>query len=372
MRNIRREHRLVVYAILFFLIICPTELIYKTERFYYVISFALLFFARFRDGFILKRDFSWSILFYILYAAFTLLWSSFDGAASILFAKLIAVSFLFLQLQCDYSVEEFEIFKTAIVIQYIFVLVLSLLFGYTAWDGRLWIVNGTLATDGNSISAWLILPCCVFIERMMKKGSKLIERLICLALLLSLFYLTYWTGSRAGIVAIVAAAVLSLLYTFRDTLRKNIVLSFVVLIVGAAIVFVGIRMLPDAVIQRFTYVNSNQLGGRTVVWRAMFDDLISNPLAFLFGFGESSTIGNRGVVAHCLYIEALYNQGLFGLLMIVYFMLKAFGRSLKNDHYIAIAFIGIAIVSASLSEFASRPVMLAFFFSAMNIKKVLE
>lgn len=371
MKKIRKEYRLAVYAILLFLIICPTELIFKTERFYYIVCFALLCIARFRDGLIFKKDFSWAILFYILYSTFTLLWSTYSEATSVLFPKFIAVLFLFLQLQCDFSFEEYKLFKKSLVVQYTFVLLLSFMFGYTAWDGRLWIVNGSLNTDGNSISAWLILPSCIFVEQMMKRESKLTERLVCFLLLLSLLYLTFWTGSRAGIVALAIATVLSLLYTFRDALRKNLFFSFVVLLVGFVVVIVGVRMLPDAVVQRFSYVNVSQLGGRTVVWKAMFEDLFSSPCAFLFGFGESSTIGNRGVVAHCLYIEALYNQGLFGLLMIVYFMIKAFIRSLKNDPYIAIGLIGIAIISASLSEFASRPVMIAFFFSAMDVKKIL-
>ena len=370
MMKIKNRYSFAVWVIMFFIIICPTELIFKTERYYYVVCFALLFAACFRSGFILKEDFSRSIMFYALYSAFTLLWSSYSSALSILLVKVITVAFLFIQLQCDYTVEEYGILKRLLLIQFLFIAFLSFRFGYTAWDGRLWIVNGALQTDGNSISAWLVLPCCCFVDEMMKKESKTVIRVIYAILLILLFYITFWTGSRAGIIAVVTGAVLSLLYAFRDTMRKNISFSIIVLIIGVAFVIIVYRMIPDSVIQRFNYSNVSQLGGRTVVWKKMFDDLGANPIALLFGFGESSTIGNVGVVAHSLYIDVLYNQGLLGLLLIVYFMIRAFFRALKNDPYIAMALIGVAIVSASLSEFASRPVMLIFFFSAMNVERL--
>ena len=364
--NAEKHHNIVLYSIIFFMIICPTELIFKSEQYYYIVCFILLAGAKLKNGFELKRDYSWAILLYAIYSAFTLFWSNLPGATGMLLVKTVATAVLFLQIQNEYGPDAKEIIKNTIVIQYIFVLLICLRYQYTAWDGRLWIVNGSLKVDGNSISSWLILPCCLFIERTMDKKQTMVRKTGYILLLVSLFYLAYWTGSRAGIIAVAIAAGLSLIYAYRDSLRKNTGLSAVILLISAAIVFIGIRMIPGSVIARFNYVNSAELGGRTQIWRIMFNDLIQNPAALIFGFGEGTTISNTGTIAHSLYIEALYNQGIIGITLILYFMVRAFINAARQNPYFAIAMIGISVMSASLSEFASRPVMIAFFLCAMN------
>ena len=367
MTNAERHNPIILYSILFFLIICPTELIFKTEQYYYVVCFLLLAGVKLKDGFELRKDYSWAILLYVFYSALSMFWSNLPGAGSLLLAKAVATGVLFLQIQNDFGPDEYKAIKNVARLQFILVLLICLQFQYTDWDGRLWVVNGSLRVDGNSISSWLILPCCLLIERVMDRELTAVRKTACILLLLLLLYLTFWTGSRAGIIAVAAAAVLSLVYAFRDSIRRNTGTSAVIFLFSVIVVILGIRMIPASVISRFNYSNSLELGGRTYVWGAMFTDLFQHPAALIFGFGEGATLSRLGTVAHCLYFEALYNQGLIGIMLIVYFMIKAFINSVRHHPYFAIALVAMAIISASLSEFASRPVMIVFFLSAMNM-----
>ena len=92
-----------------------------------------------------------------------------------------------------------------------------------------------------------------------------------------------------------------------------------------------------------------------------------HPLAAIFGSGEGSTIFYFKVVAHNMYLELLMSQGIVGLVLVAGYIIMGLKNLRRIDPYCAIAFVCMIVMSATLSEFTSRPVMLAFFLAGISV-----
>lgn len=365
---------MTVFATLLLIIISPTETAFKTEQYYYILCVGITGLCWVSKGFYLKKGVNNILLLYIIYMCLSALWSPAEGVGRSVFVKSVVLLFVILQLQFDYTENDFASIKTAFVLQFIVLLGMIILFGETEWDGRLWIMRGANSTDPNSLTSWIIIPVCFIIERLFSEAYK--HKVIYFLLLISALLITMMTASRSGIICVCLAIILSILYALRNIIRENLPIAFFISIIMFLLLAITIYYLPDTVISRFSASDLSGLGGRTRIWTKIIEYLKAHPVGLIFGMGEASTMYYFRVVAHNMYIELLFSQGLIGVILIVIFLIKAFMNMSKINPYCSIAFFCIIIMSATLSEFTSRPIMLSFFLSCMNIvpcnKNVIE
>lgn len=363
-RNVNSTSTVSMMASVLLIIISPTELILKTEQIYYIICIIPLALSFLFSGAFIKRDYSLSILLFVCYMLLSLFWTPYVSASRKALVQTVTLLFLFLQLQFTYSQDSIDTFKKAIIFQYCFLLVIFFVFGKRDWDGRVWIVFADNSTDPNSICSWIIIPFVYLLERTIEERGK--YRWFFACLVISILYVLFQVGSRSGIIVALVCGLFVSVSVFRERIRKNAIKAVIIILIGALGIYIAFLSLPTSVLARFGHESTQNLGGRTKIWGLMFSLIIAHPYAFLFGFGEAATIAYTSVVAHNLYIELLFNEGLVGLSLVLFFMIKAIRNSWRENKYTAIGLIGIAIMSATLSEFASRPVMIAFFLCGLK------
>ena len=353
----------VVLLSLLLIVISPTELIAKTEKYYYVLCFVPLIIWFIGNNLSIKRNYYVYLLVYIVIVLSSTLWSPNNSSFRTSFVKLVTLSFLFLQLQYDYSKKEKDIIKNAMIIQFLLLFFVIVLFGYRDWDSRLWVAHGDVRTDSNSICSWLIIPFCYIFEKIISSKHKTLY----LILLLLNIYLMLQLLSRSGLIVYIVCIILIALYHSSNLLKKYPVRALICLFVLIIALFIIYKNIPEKFMERINNSNTASLGGRSTIWGQLFQITKEHPFRLLLGFGESATVYYTGHVAHNLYIEVLFNQGLLGLFCILAFTINLLKTSWKTDRYTAIALIGIIIISSSLSELTSRPVMLSYFLSGIKI-----
>lgn len=353
-----------VIASVMLIALSPLELLVSAEQYLYIICIIPLLIGVVHYGCKLRSGRGMLILLFMVYMMITCIWTPAAGIPRKTLVQLVTLLFLFLQLQFSYTKEEIIFIKRSLYFQFFLLVIIIFLYGQTAWDGRLWIIFGGSKTDSNSICTWIIPVFCLSISDLFDKKQR--KKYIYIIAIFFSVYVFLWAGSRSGILVMALCAGLSILHSAREIMKQYPTRSFIILIFGIiAFVFVY-RLLPDSIISRFEYSNTSSLGGRSNIWTNMLHMLINSPLNLLFGFGENATITLTGVAAHNMYIEILFNNGLFGLSIILSYIISAVKQSWKEDKTVAIIMIGIAVMSATLSEFSSRPVMISLFLSGMT------
>lgn len=344
-----------------------TELFVKSEKFYYPVFVVLLFiyFLKHQKGRV-KANFSWLMLFFGLYAFFSTLWSPLTTSINSAFTKVVVLLFLWLQLQFDYSEEDYRLIRSAFIIQALFFLVVVALFGVSLGEGRLWILRGNVGADPNSLVVWTLIPIIISFEVGMDKETKPCLRIGAFILIALLFRIVLQCASRAGFFSSAIGVSCCILYALRYNIRRKPIVAIMIIIVTVAVAVYIYQHLPPVIILRLQYSDASNLGGRSTTWKVLLDLLKRSPLNCVFGFGESGSIAYISKVAHNMYVEILFNQGIVGVGMIVVYMFYAFKNIIHKDIYATIAFMSVAIMSATLSEFSSRGVMLAFFLAGAN------
>ena len=350
------------------IIIAISELIAKTERFYYPVFVSLLLISYFKMKKVkLRTGYSIFVFLFGFYSLASVLWSPARGAINGAFIKLVVLLFLGLQLQFDYTEKDISTIKKAFIIQGFLLAIVFFIFGVVDWDGRVWIRNGDLSVDPNSIAVWTIIPLCYSFEMVLKKGNKLFYRIAEITLILLMIFIVLQGASRAGIISLAITIFLCIGYGLKNTILRKPIVSFLIVVILFLIGIYIYHHLPATVIKRFNYSNLSNFGGRTSKWSTLMDMLKANPVNMIFGFGESAVMHFTGSVAHNVYVETFFAQGLLGLGLLLAFMIGAFRNVMKNDPYSLFAFVGVAIMSSTLSEFASRGVMFALFIAGARV-----
>lgn len=350
------------------IIVAVSELIAKTERIYYpaFVLLLLIFYVQTKKAH-LRADYSICVFLFGLYALFSVVWSPAPGAINGAFTKLVVLLFLGLQLQFEYSERDYSFIKNMFLIQGILLAAVFFMFGVTDWDGRVWIRNGSLSVDPNSIAVWTLIPLSFSFEMLFRRSESLGKKLAGAAIVALMVFIVLQGASRSGIISISLTSCLCVAYGFKDSIRKRPIIALLI-VIAAIIAFIYVlNHIPAAVIARFQYADFSSMGGRTTKWTNLIDMLKANPLKMIVGFGESTVIYYTGTVAHNMYVETFFAQGLIGLGLLAAFMIGAFRNAVKKDPYTVCAFIGVAIMSASLSEFTSRGVMLALFIAGARV-----
>ena len=237
------------------------------------------------------------------------------------------------------------------------VLLLAVLLGITFFSNGSMFNRSTLeifgqTSDPNYFVGYFIFPLSVTLKRIVKSKYRIAYVLLAF---LSV-YCVFFSGSRGGLLAIIALIFASALMYPQKIKHKILTLTIGCVIVLSAW-FLVIPFLPDDILARMSVENVVETGGtgRWYIWKSMLNEIIHSPTEFLFGRGITAAhrffIGGKWetVVAHNHIIQVLYNQGLVGLLAFAFLTCVCFLHCIKRRKTVSVAIIGMIALSISLS-----------------------
>ena len=111
------------------------------------------------------------------------------------------------------------------------------------------------------------------------------------------------------------------------------------------------------------------MGGRSFLWADMFDAMKKYPYKLLFGFGEQASryFTRERNVAHNIFLDVLFSQGVFAFGLLMFFVIKSVKNILRRDPYMSIAYISLLVLACTLDAISQRFTVLIFFIATMNI-----
>ena len=208
------------------------------------------------------------------------------------------------------------------------------------------------ASDPNYFVGFFIFPLSVTLKKIVYSRY----RILYIILFFLSLYCVFLSGSRGGLIAVVASiTAFALIYPPK---LKNKVL---VLVAGCSFILlvwsILIPFLPENIIDRMSVSQVIETGGtgRWDIWKSMLKEIVDSPEKLLLGRGISAKheifIGGKwgGVVAPDQLIQVLYNQGVVGLIAFTLLTVGCLLRCIGRRKAVAVAIIGMMALSISLS-----------------------
>ena len=221
-------------------------------------------------------------------------------------------------------------------------------------------VNGGFF-DPNYMAADIIIPIGymygVFFEKIIKK--KYVHAIVAILIILVLFYIEILSGSRGGLLSIVAMIFLITLLNIKNkVVRKRIL--YITLIGVIAIAFT-MRLIPDDILERFSLESllgkTDSGSGRLDLWDAAFKGIKNN---LFLGYGAGCAIPAVGIyngvnrASHSLYLSSYLEFGIFSLLLYIS-IFSEMKKAYKNKLYMEVGIaVGILIASIFIDSLTTK------------------
>lgn len=361
-----RDGELPFGVALLLIILAPLEHIVSIEAVLFVVCISVLLLeALIKKS--LRVDKAVAIIFYLAYAYVTTLWAEGFSWSLGNLVTLIVYGYLFLQLQFSITLEQYEKLKAAMVVQSAFVIMLVVSFG-SYMDGRLWIISASTGLDPNYLSCWFILPICIDIEWFFRSDKRMCIRLFALAEACISMAIIALTGSRAGFVVSILTIGICALYSLRSIVKQHPIYTIVISIGLILLAYIGYNNLPETLVNRLAQTQG--AGSRGVIWEEMFKTLLDDPFGLIFGYGMGTVTlhTSSGNVAHNTYLDILFQFGVIGLGIYVYFCVYCLKKAYKKDLYISIGLLCILIALLTLSASTMRFLIFALLLASIEVR----
>ncbi|MBE6607638.1 MAG: O-antigen ligase family protein [Ruminococcaceae bacterium] len=250
-----------------------------------------------------------------------------------------------------YNERELKLLEDIQVVLLFMLVVITLLSNGLSSDRRTLEIFGQ-TSDPNYFVGFFIFPLAVT----MKKIFQSKYRLLYVILVFLSIYCVFMSGSRGGLIAVIATfAAFAAIY---PTKPKS---KLIILLTGGAFVLLSwlviAPLLPENIIARMSIKQVVETGGtgRIEIWGSMLNEIVHSPAHLLCGRGLNTMhemfIGGRWstAVAHNQIIQVLYSQGIVGLIAYILLLCSCLVRCMRRRKTVAIAIIGMIAISMSLS-----------------------
>ncbi len=229
--------------------------------------------------------------------------------------------------------------------------------------------------DQNQFCAYLIMPVLISVKRMFKQKKLWFLYALIAALA---FYSVLKTGSRGGLIGVLAGLLVYILIGIKSIKAKTAVVLCAVLTV---FVFYAAVMpnLPADVQSRYSIAAVREDGGsgRFEIWTFLIDYTMQRPERMIRGSGVLSTqdimyaAGLKNGVAHNAFIQILNDEGLIGLILFLAVIISCLVRTVKKEPLYASAMTALLAFSMSLTFYVFKPYLNIMMMCAMSFEGAL-
>lgn len=273
-----------------------------------------------------------------------------------LFLLLISGSFF------HFSEKDIQKCKMALVWSSRITVAVVLLFG-SYIENRLFL-DGVIQEDPNYLCAYFSFGVIAAVQEL-QLNNPFRKKIVYLAELTAYLYMILSTGSRGGLISILAGVLIYYLTTGERT-RKSAVLKITAIFFIFIVLNFLMEYLPEELKIRYTIENVVARGGsgRMEIWTSIIDMYKSAPIARkLFGHGTATIIYSfikYGYdirhVAHNIFLETLIELGIIGLIIYIcaiFAFLKAAWRN--TDKFAFAVVISMVVLSMTISISTFKP-----------------
>ncbi len=361
-------HKIIVFIIGIYMMLLPFEYVLTSEsgtinKYIGLLIIGLCFISgTFRN----KINLNYFLLIILLvYGLVSLTWATSPAYWNQIFLVYLKNALLFFAVaQCKFTKKECNTFLNFYVVGSLLLalyLVTSSSIVVDAYSGRTVIaVNGGYF-DPNYMAADIIIPIGymygVFFDKIVNK--KYAHAILAIVIILILFYIEILSGSRGGLLSIVAMiCIITLLNIKNKAVRKKII--FIVLIAIVAISFI-MQMIPEDILERFSLDSllgkTDSGSGRLDLWSAAFKGIKNN---WFLGYGAGCAIPAVGMyhginrASHSLYLSSYLEFGIFSLLLYIS-LFSEITKAYKKKLYMEVGIsIGILIASIFIDSLSTK------------------
>lgn len=229
--------------------------------------------------------------------------------------------------------------------------------------------------DQNHFCAYFIMPVLICVKRFLARRKW--YPMYILMILLS-FYAILKTGSRGGLIGIIAGLLVYIFIGIKS-IQSKVWIVVISVLVGVFVFTVIVPRLPEDVRERYTVaaVQEDRGTGRFDIWEYLLQYTAKSPQRLLHGSGIFSTYdilygaGFKNGVAHNTYIQILNDQGLIGLLLFFAIIVLCLLRNRGRQSLYSCAFVAILAFSMSLTFYVFKPYLNIMMMCAMTFDATL-
>ena len=238
------------------------------------------------------------------------------------------------------------------------------------WGARKSLVILGTPTDANEFSSFFIVALPIALYQFLNEKG-LIKKVVCAVILVAGLYIVLMAGSRAALLSLIIALVITVCMVNRPS-PKTILFLFV--IGGLSLILLPryiLPLIPQETVARLSLeaLRSDQGSGRMQIWttalQAFWD---RNPVNWILGCGYggleiSYYVGDTSTM-HNQYLQQLVSYGLIGLILYLRLVVLAYKQLKKNNCKYIGPFVGIMIMAMTLSMGPSYKIIWILFFMA--------
>ena len=228
--------------------------------------------------------------------------------------------------------------------------------------------------DQNQFCSYFIMPVLICIKRIVQKRKFTLFYLI---MLLLIMYSILKTGSRGGMIGIIAGAGVYIMVGIKS-IRTRIAIGISAILLAIITVTIIFPLLPESVQERYSIeqVAEDKGSGRFDIWEYLLEYTFEKPERIIFGSGVLSSyeiLANApktflNGVAHNTFIQVFSDQGLLGLFLFLLVMLACFMKPRNTDKLYGCAFLALMAFSMSLTFYVFKPYLNIMMMCAISIE----
>ena len=216
-------------------------------------------------------------------------------------------------------------------------------------DVRLSLQVGDTMQDPNWIAIFLFAPFCVGLNLIQNK--RVILKILGMVLAIYSFYVVFLTGSRGALLGLIAAFLVWIRMTFKKSRGISVALIIAAFIL-AFYMFI-VYMIPAVEVGLIERYTGGEIGDdRTAIWSRLIPEYLNgNIVELMFGRGPGTCVRDVGMSAHNMFLEQLFQTGLFGIILMIVFIFQFFKDTIKCNNV-----LGLYIISALFTLSLTTPI----------------
>ena len=333
-----------------------------------IIFYGIIYVVVHKNGKLVFINGSLSLAFVVFVFMISIIWAI---NRDVVFSRILTVAnsvlLYFSIIQFEYDKESIKLIENAsligaaVLVLYVITKVdLSLV--YAGYRLRFSQLGSIYFSDPNGLAGRILFPLIISINRVLF-GSKKTLRLFYVILIIAFSYIILLTGSRAGVVAIAAAAILFSIQGFEKK-KRGLMISIIVLLLIAY--YFAPKYLPEHITNRLFSVEkyrevSNLEGDRIDIWGHVIIDLfISSPLVGYGGGCSSYALAQfygHTKAVHNSYLLVLCEVGLLGFVPWIYFIICQIKEARFLRKFSTVVFpvtIAVLLLAMTLDAFTEK------------------